>query len=251
MSILMLLSLLAAGLVAGALTTIAGLGGGILLIAVLSQFWPPAMVLGATAPALFVGNASRAMLLRREVDWRMAGRFSLAAIPCAFAASLVAAALPAAWLRRGIAGLLVAFVADELWHGRRASRDATTVSPWLATVAGAIAGTVSGLTGGAGFVATPLLDRLGLAPARLVATSAVCMALVHLSKGIGFGVGAVLTTALVPLALALAVGVMAGNALGVRVLRGMPEKLFRRCLLGALAIAALQLIVVSLESAAH
>jgi uncharacterized membrane protein YfcA len=241
MAILDVLALFAAGLAAGGLTTVAGLGGGILLVAGLSLFWTPAMVLATTTPALFVGNASRAAMLREEIAWPVVGRFALAGVPAAFLASLAAASLPADAVRAAIAVLLLAFVVHELRPG--ASAPADLGSPWLATAAGAIAGTVSGLAGGAGFVATPLLDRLGLRPTALVATGAAAMALVHLVKGAGFGLAAVLTPAALPAAAALAVGVVAGNAWGARVLRGLSRDAFRRLMLGALALAAGWLLI--------
>jgi hypothetical protein len=245
MTILSILALFAAGIVAGGLTTVAGLGGGILLIAGLSLVWTPAMVLGVTAPALFVGNASRVAFLFKEVDWPMVGRFATTGVPTALAASLVAAYAPTRVIQVAIAALLLAFVAHEVFKPKRAE-GAPAGSPWLAAGAGAIAGTVSGLTGGAGFVATPLLDRLGLSPKRLVATSSACMGLVHLTKGLGFSMGAVLTPALLPAALALAVGIVAGNALGSKLLAGLSKQAFRRLLLAALALAATELLATAL-----
>jgi uncharacterized membrane protein YfcA len=245
MTTLTLFALFAAGLVAGGLTTVAGLGGGILLIAGLSMVWSPAVVLGVTAPALFVGNASRAAMMAAAIDWPMVWRFSVTGIPTALAASLVAIHAPTSWIQLAIAALLLAFVAREVLMPR-APAPAETGSPWLAAGAGAIAGTVSGLTGGAGFVATPLFDRLGLEPRSLVATTSACMGLVHLAKGLGFGMGQVLTPALWPVAGVLAVGIVAGNAVGARVLAGLSREAFRRLLLGALALAALQLMASAL-----
>ncbi|MFN3430551.1 MAG: sulfite exporter TauE/SafE family protein [Candidatus Sericytochromatia bacterium] len=241
MTILNLFALFAAGLAAGGLTTIAGLGGGILLIAGLSLVWSPAVVLGVTAPALFVGNASRAAMLAKAIDWAMVSRFAVTGVPTALAASLVAIHAPTAWIQLAIAALLLGFVAREVLAPRRPAT-APAGSPWLAAGAGAIAGTVSGLTGGAGFVATPIFDRLGLEPRALVATTSACMGLVHLAKGVGFGMGQVLTPALWPAALVLAGGIVAGNAVGARWLAGLSREAFRRLLLGALTLAALQLL---------
>lgn len=243
MSVFVVLALLVAGVAAGSLTTIAGLGGGILLVAALSLFWTPAMVLATTSPALFVGNASRAVLLRDAIAWPVVGRFALAGVPTAFLASLAAVRLSADLVQGVIAVLVLAFVVHEVWPGAAAVHEAAAGSPWLATAAGAIAGTVCGLAGGAGFLATPLLERLGLRPVALVATGAMAMALVHLVKAIGFGMAEVLTPEALPAAAALAVGVVAGNALGARVLRRLSREAFRRSMLGALVLAAVWLVV--------
>lgn len=244
MTPLFVLGLLVAGVLAGAMTTIAGLGGGILLVAGLSLFWSPAAVLAATTPALFIGNASRAAMLREAIDWPVVARFSLAGVPTAFLASLAAVALPADGVRLAIATLLIGFVAYELrGKGGVPHAELPPGSPWLATAAGALAGTVSGLAGGAGFVATPLLDRLGLRPVELVATASATMALVHVVKLAGYSWAAVLTPAAAPAALALAIGVVGGNALGTRVLRQLSREAFRKLMLGALTLAAGWLLV--------
>lgn len=244
MSLLMLVALLGAGIVAGGLTTVAGLGGGILLIAGLSQVWSPATVLAVTAPALLVGNASRALVMVKQIEWALVARFVVTGVPTAFMGSLLAASLPTKWLRIAIALLLIGFVVHEVFPRRNAVEPAIAEAghPNLVMVAGAIAGTVSGLTGGAGFVATPLLNRLGLAPRQLVATSAACMGLVHLTKGIGYGAGRLLTPDLLPLACLLTVGILGGNALGARVLQRLPKAVFQRCLLAGLALAAVELL---------
>lgn len=245
MTPLILLGLLLAGGLAGGLTTIAGLGGGILLIAGLSLFWAPATVIAMTAPALFVGNASRVALLRGEVDWSLVGRFALTAGPTALVASYLAVKAPAGWLKVAIAVLLLVFVGQELF--KRGPAAVTRIQgrgrTFLAATAGAVSGTVSGLTGGAGFIATPFFHRLGLGPKPLVATSAACMALVHLAKGLGFSLNASLTPERLPAALVLTVGVLAGNTLGARILDRLSERRFRQILLAALSVAAVQLLI--------
>lgn len=235
-----LVALALAGVVAGALTTVAGLGGGILLVAALGLAYPPVLVLALTAPALFVGNASRAAMLRHAIDWRVAGRFALAGVPAALGFTWLAVALPSAWLQAAIGLVVLTFVAGELLF-----RGGTAPPPGpagLAYAAGAIAGALSALLGGAGFVAMPLLERLGLPPERLVATNSVGQALVHLCKGVGLVAAAVLTAAHWPAAAALTIGVVAGNAVGARVLKTLPRALFRKLLLGALALAGAQLL---------
>jgi len=233
--------LLAAGVVAGVVTTVASLGGGVLVVALLGMTAPMATVLGISAPALMIGNLSRAIMLRRAIDWPMAARFSAAAVPAALLASLTAAAMPGDLLELLVAGFLLAFCAHEALAKPRDEVPASPHASWLALAAGAVTGAVSGLTGVAGFVASPLLLRLGLAPLSLVATSATCMAAVHLAKGVGFSLAAVLTPALLPGAAVLAAGIVAGNALGARLLARMPREVFRKVLVIVVGLASLQL----------
>ena len=56
------------GIFAGALTTIAGIGGGLVITLVLAAVWEPHLALAVSAPALLLGNVHRLLLLRAEID---------------------------------------------------------------------------------------------------------------------------------------------------------------------------------------
>lgn len=62
------------GLIAGALTTLAGLGGGLMLVGTLSLLYDPRLALAITAPALLVGNLHRATMYRTFIDVGVAKR---------------------------------------------------------------------------------------------------------------------------------------------------------------------------------
>ncbi|MEB3221925.1 MAG: sulfite exporter TauE/SafE family protein [Candidatus Sericytochromatia bacterium] len=242
MSILTLASLLLAGVAAGVLTTVAGLGGGMLLIAGLSLVWPPAVVVATTAPALLVGCASRALLLRDAIAWPTLLRFAGTAAPTAAGASLVAATLPPALGQGLVAAFILAGVAHELGAGRAAQAPHAEHPGRLAALAGAIAGLASGLSGGGGFVATPLLTRAGLAPLEGVATGAAAMAIVHGAKIVGFGLADAPTQASLPAVAALTAGLLAGNALGAPLLRRLSRETFRRLTLATLGLTGAWLL---------
>ena len=90
----MTLALLFLGLCAGALTTLAGQGGGLFLLLILAVLVGPKAALAITAPALLLGNLHRAVLFRKAIDRGVAARMMLGAVPGAFAGGLLAGALP-------------------------------------------------------------------------------------------------------------------------------------------------------------
>ena len=70
-----------AALLGSAITAIAGLGGGILLLSVLLQFLDPLEAIPVHAVIQLASNSSRALILRRDVDWGVVARFSLFLLP--------------------------------------------------------------------------------------------------------------------------------------------------------------------------
>src|SRR5690242_12815639 len=89
--------LLALGIMAGVLTTIAGQGGGLFLLLASSVIVGPHAALAITSPALLFGNLHRAILYRRFVDRRVAVPMTLGAVPGAVGGGLLAGAMPP-WL---------------------------------------------------------------------------------------------------------------------------------------------------------
>ena len=81
------------GLAAGVTTTIAGLGGGFLLLVTLSLLSDPLTALAATTPALLFSNAHRGWLYRSEVDRGIARSFALGAVPGGLVGGFLAGAL--------------------------------------------------------------------------------------------------------------------------------------------------------------
>ena len=82
------------GLMAGVVTTVAGLGGGMMLMLCLAMLIDPLSALVISAPALLVGNAHRVMMYRREIVWPLSGRLILGAVPGSFAGGLLAVSMP-------------------------------------------------------------------------------------------------------------------------------------------------------------
>ena len=77
------------------------LGGGMLAILVLSLLYDPKVALTVTAPALLVGNAHRLYLNRRVVNWAIARRIIVGALPGSIVGGLVAMRLPV-WVLNGM-----------------------------------------------------------------------------------------------------------------------------------------------------
>ena len=87
------------GVLAGGLTTVAGMGGGVMLVLALSLVASPVEALAITSPALLVGNLHRVAVGRRAIDRAVARPFVLGALPGSLLGGLVAVAVPPALLQ--------------------------------------------------------------------------------------------------------------------------------------------------------
>jgi uncharacterized membrane protein YfcA len=206
----MALLILLLGLVAGALTTLAGAGGGVFLILALSMLLDPHAALAVSAPVLLVGNVHRLFLYRDRVDRAVAARVVAGALPAALIAGAVTVSIPSVVLRVLLLAITAYAIARAFGHlAWRPPRS-------LLAPAGAVVGGVSATSGGAGLLAAPLLLSTGLTGERYVATSAAVAISTHIGRLIGYGSRGLLSREILGVAMIAAVAVVVGNLAGDR-----------------------------------
>lgn len=202
--------LLIVGLFAGMFTTIAGLGGGILLLLGLSLYWPPAVALATTAPAMLISNLHRLWLLRTDVDRLTAKGFALGAIPGSFVGGLLVSRMPDAVIRWLMVVMTLFAVGRALklyeWKPRA----------WAMIPAGAGIGAISATVGGAGLLVGPLFIAAGLTGRRFVATIAAAAVSLHVGRVVAYGLGGLVTPETLLRAGTLTLSLMVGNVVGLR-----------------------------------
>jgi hypothetical protein len=204
------LGLAAVGVAAGAVTTLAGAGGGVMLMLALGAIVGPHAALAVTSPALLASNLHRAWLFRGSVDLGVARRFLAGAVPAALVGGVLASRVPEAWVR-------VAMVVLTLLAVLRSLRvlEVRLAPAWM--VAGsALVGLLSASAGAAGFLVAPLVMAAGLSGTRYMATIAVCGTALHAARVAGYGIGGLLSTDHLVHSIWLLAGLVAGNALGKR-----------------------------------
>lgn len=204
------------GLFAGALTTVAGLGGGMLLVLVLSVVWDPHRALAVTAPALLFGNAHRLFLFRRALDRRVALRLALGAVPASFAAGLAMVEVPAVVLHVLLVAMTLLAAAREL-KLIRFGIDRALVA------VGLLAGGLTATTGGGGLLVAPTLRAAGLVGERYVATGAAVAIAMHVGRIGGYSGGGLIDAATLLDSALLGAAILFGNLLGRRLHAHMEE----------------------------
>jgi uncharacterized membrane protein YfcA len=226
---LLLAALLGTG--AGVLNTISGFGGGLLLTLVLATLLGPTSALVVAAPALAVWHLHRALGYREHINRAVALPFIVAAVPSAVIGSLLAASVPEwmialALLVSTCMGVAQAFKWIPTELGARA----------LMPGAGAI-GFLAGSCGGGGPLLPPTLMSAGLSGRSFVATAAVSTLAIQLVRVGTYASTGMLTRELVPRMIAVALGLIVGNALGRRVARHVDDADMELCTRITLAVA--------------
>jgi len=205
--------LLPLGLGAGLISTVAGLGGGQLLVLAIATAWGPREALVVSSPALLLGNLHRLWLYRAQFDRRVALAFSAGALPGSVVGGLLAVGLPRSVLQALLVASTAAAITRALGWWQWQPRPAALAPAGLAI------GTVCATSSGAGMLVGPLLLSSGLRGAAYVGTGAACAVAMHLGRVWGYGLGGSFDRHLLGGSLLLGVSMLAGNLLGVRLRR--------------------------------
>lgn len=214
------------------ITAAMGIGGGVLLLAVMASLVPPLALIPVHGVIQLGSNFFRAVLLRAHVEWRVVAAFAAGAALGVVLGGSVAVRLDPALVQIGIG----AFV---LWSVLRQP------PTWLAR-AGALSGVVSSVLtmffGATGPFVANYVKSLALPRQAHVGTHAVLMTIQHSLKSLTFGF---LGFAFGPwagfIALMIAMGFL-GTMAGKRVLLRLDDRQFRLALTLALVLISARLI---------
>ena len=174
-----------AALVTAALTTVAGAGGGMILLIVMLQFVDPLVAIPAHGVIQLFSNGTRAVTLRRDVDWRLIVPFVVPLLPATAIGYLIAESIPRS-SGRAVIGLF-AFLA--VWW--------PAATAWLAPkpgrgsrfgIVGVVAGLLNPTIGAVGPVLAPAFRAATADHVSMVATAAVAQALGHVTKVTAFAI---------------------------------------------------------------
>jgi uncharacterized protein len=206
--------LLALGLAAGVLTSLAGQGGGLFLLIACTAILGPRAALATTAPALLLGNLHRAWLYRRSVDRPIAWRMTIGGLPGALLGGLVAGAMPEGIFDIVLVGMTALAIAKAVgWIRFSVPRRALTP-------AGFGIGAMTGTAGGAGVLLAPVLLSSGLSGAAYVGTSSVVAVVTHLGRVAAYGSVGLFSDGgarILVAAATLALAIFCGNSLAERI----------------------------------
>ncbi|MBR9763255.1 MAG: sulfite exporter TauE/SafE family protein [Rhodobacteraceae bacterium] len=228
--------LLGMSLLGSFITASLGLGGGVLLLAVMASFMPAAALIPVHGVIQLGSNFFRAAVLLGRVHWKPVGAFLLGSLIGVAIGGSVAIQLPPALVR-------IAVGAFVLWSVFRKP------PAWLARAAlptGLVSSILTMFFGATGPFVASYTKSLTLPRQEHVATNAVLMTVQHLLKSLTF---AALGFAFGPWALFIAAMIamgFLGTLIGKQVLVRFSDRGFKRALDILLVLIALRLIVTGL-----
>ena len=222
------------------LSAIAGLGGGVILLAVLAQFSSPTVAIPIHGSIQVTANFSRAAILRSSIDWPVVGRASLLVFPASILGVWAATSIPEDASRAVLAifVLVLAWRPDVLtWRGR----DEIPVNALVGV--GAVSGFLNTTVGASGPVTSPFFKLVTATHTAFVATAGAAQVAAHASKIAAFGLDGFSFRPHLLLIAVGTVGVTAGSWLGSRVMVRTSEVRLRRVFQGVLTVLALRMLV--------
>lgn len=250
----MIIILTLAALITATISGIIGMGGGILLLAVMFGFMPHGEAIPLHGAVQLVSNGSRVVAFWKAVDWKTVSHFFIGTLPGVLVAAVVLWALdvsgqsdvqngpswnvePYLKIVIGLYILIVVFLpkpkkAVKQGHG------------YDFMLLGFVAGTASLTVGATGPLIAPLFAHRNFVKEHLIATKAICQVSTHALKIIAFAVlGTIEFKEFSSLLIPMAVAAVAGTFLGKRILRHVSREAFVYLYRIALIVAGLKVLV--------
>lgn len=228
--------LVIAAAVTSAVTASFGVGGGVLLLALLALALPPSAIIPVHGMVQFGSNANRALMTWRHIDWRRMAAFVPGVILGAWLASLFLVVLPQAVLQLTIALFILFLCWGPALPARTLGRTGTAIAGLVTTFLSMFVGATGPL------VAAFIRQQHDGARFATVANFATAMSFQHLPKALVFGASGFLFWQWLPLIVAMIISGAVGTWLGLQWLKQMSNARFNQAFKWLLTLLAARLL---------
>ena len=235
------LLLVIAAFLSSSLTAVLGLGGGMLLISVMSVFLPAAAIVPVHGVVQFASNASRGAFSPQEIRRDILWPFLVGCLIGTLAGSRIVLKVPAELLPLPLGVFILTMtwlpqIKKNLWF------------PGRFLSLGFVQAFLTLFVGATGPLNMPFLIRAGLSRDQLVVTGAAFMTIVHLVKIITFGLLGFAFGPYLGLMLTMINAVISGSYVGTRLRYKVPEQLFLRAFKLLITLLAMRMIIMALPA---
>lgn len=217
------------------LTAALGIGGGTVLLAVMAQVVPVKAIIPVHGVVQLGSNFGRAAVMLPQLNFALAGWFTLGSVVGALLGGQIVVSLPIAILQAILGGFILFTVWGPAIPGLAANSTSLVAGGALSTL-------LTMFVGATGPFVLAFLKVFKLPAQALVATSAACLVVQHLLKVLVFGVLGFAFSAYLGLIVLMVASGFIGTLMGRKILVKIDEDKFRRGLNIILSILALRLI---------
>ena len=217
------------------LGTVTGTAGGLLLLAIMTFFFPIAILIPIHTVVQLGASISRTLMMWPHVKKSLIAPFASGACVGAYVGAQIFVTLPSAILQ----GILAVFILVVMWTPQLGMGGPERLRFGFLGFASTFLGIFVSATGPflSPFVAFACKNRHVH-----VSTMATLMGITHVAKLIAFGLIGLGIGAYLPLIGFMIFGAVIGNWIGQRTLSRMPERLFRRLFQVLLTLLAIRLL---------
>lgn len=235
-------ALVAAGLVASTSNAAVGLGGGLLVMPLLSLWFPPAEVVAYTVPMFLASNAVNWWRYRRQAEWRAFFWMVPGILVGTVIGTQFLRSAPPDLIRWIMGGVAILFTGQEAY--RLAFRRSLRALPvWAGIPISLASGVASALTNIGGTIISLALLGWDLAPTAFVGTLNAIMLAMSASKIAMFTSTGLITWRGALLALPSLPTVILGSAIGHQLHRRLSPLMFRWILVSVIGASATLLVL--------
>lgn len=220
---------------ASLMTAVLGIGGGLLMLAVMAQVVPVASLIPAHGIVQLGSNANRAAMLRRHIDWQIVSVFLVGGLLGAVAASFLVVQLPLVMIELTVAG----FILFMVWGPKPSNH---VIGKGKIAMVGLFSTVLTMFVGATGPLVAAFIHRKGYEKLQTVATFSSCMTVQNTLKVAVFSFVGFQFLEWIPLLLAMVLAGAVGTWIGVHLLHKMPADRFKLVFKLTITLLAVRLL---------
>ncbi|ESR23404.1 sulfite exporter TauE/SafE family protein [Lutibaculum baratangense] len=235
LSLLGATGLVLAAFLTATLTAAMGIGGGVVMLAVMTQIVPISVLIPVHGVVQVGANVSRAVAQWRHTHWNLIGYFLAGSLVGAVVGGNIFVALP----EDVILVTVALFILWSVWGSLPAIRGSGRA---VLAIVGAVAAVLTMFVGASGPFVVAMFRQFNLNKTALVGTHATAMTLQHGLKVVVFGFLGFAFGEWLPIMVVMVLCTFLGTALGTLLLHRLPEEGFRLGLKIILTAVAVQIL---------
>lgn len=222
MELLNITLILVVALLGSTFAGIAGFGGGIIILPILTLFLGPQAALPVLCFYALYSSISRALINKRHIDWQVNIYFLIGSIPMAIIGTSLFVSLDPDLIRKFLGGFLFLIVVSKYLPGLKTFK----IKIWGFIPLGGTTAFISGLIGIPGPFAAAFFINYGLSKHAFIGTFAFATALLNVPKLGVLVVNDYITMDIVYMGTAIGLISIVASYIGNKILHKVPDKTF-------------------------